>query len=87
MRTVADRVLAEEYWHAESKRRDGKAPEIKTATAADIRKLKEVKRKHPDHVARRVVLTFDGKPIWCYTHLGKITWFKVTWEQDKDLES
>ena len=45
------------------------------------------KRKHPDHVARRVVLTFDGKPIWCYAHLGKITWFKVTWEQDKDLES
>jgi hypothetical protein len=84
---LADRVLAEEYWHAESKRRDGKAPDIKTANTADIRKLKAVKRKYPDHVARRVVLTFDGRPIWCYAHQGKITWFKVTWEQDEDLES
>jgi hypothetical protein len=47
MRTVTDHVLAEEYGHAESKRRDGKAPEIKTATAADIRKLKEDEAQAP----------------------------------------
>ena len=35
----------------------------------------------------RCATTFDGRPIWCHAHLGKITWFKVTWEQDKDLES
>jgi hypothetical protein len=79
--------IAEQYWHAESKRRDGKPPEIRPATAREIQKLLEAKRKHPDHVARRVVLTFDGKPIWCYAHLGKISWFKVTWEQDLALDA
>ena len=76
----------ERWWHSEFRRRGGRAPEIETATAADVRRLRERKRKHPDHVARRVVLTFDGHPIWCHAHLGKISWFKVTCEQDQQLD-
>jgi hypothetical protein len=78
--------LGERWWHSEFKRRDGKPPDIKTATAQEVRKLRERQRKHPDHVARRGVLTFDGFPIWGHAHLGKITWLKLTWEQDRLLE-
>ena len=79
--------LGERWWLTESKRREGKPVEIRTATTADVRKLKQTMSKHPDHVARRGVLTFDAFPIWAYAHLDKISWFKVTWEQDRELDA
>lgn len=79
--------IGERWWHGEFKRRDGKSPEIATASATDVRKLRERRRKHPDHIARRGVLTFDGYPIWAHAHLGRISWFKVTWEQDRQLDA
>jgi len=77
--------IGERWWHDEFKRRDGRPPDVQSATAADVRRLRERMRKHPDHVARRGVLTFDGSPIWGHAHLGKISWFKVTWDQDQQL--
>jgi hypothetical protein len=60
-------------------------PELEHLTDHELKTLVRVARATPENVGRRVVASWEGKPIWFRKTKSGLRWYVLTREQDRAL--